>query len=356
MKFNNYGKRVDEGGGKPYGVYFEIEQPNGQPQRVWIANDADWPDARHYKRPVFLFSFGEYGWTKVVVLGSAGVKYLEQAMEAAADWVAEMAPGIASDPEYPENVEELEEEEMWEAIQEAETDLTNFGDGPNGPIWINSWEWTVDEFHEGDDLWERSLSAAEENSDDDAIADTAEDIEAILDERANLNLVVGLSRLGDIAKDYLEGEGYDSGSAVAVAASDDGGSWAVNSDLITEVRHRFGLDPHLENGAMLWGERDKTGRRPIDALMENLSENGYEIVESLGGHWPTGEEAEIDVDSVAEQANREYGHSQAATLRALRKIFRTEDVGDLVYWTSSSGDTEVYAQLKRNDNSETVDP
>jgi len=68
----------------------------------------------------WLFAFGAYGWTRVLVLGAD--PSLEDALEIAADWLAENAPGIFAEAES----------------EEDEADMTYTQSG-----WIPSCEWSV---------------------------------------------------------------------------------------------------------------------------------------------------------------------------------------------------------------------
>ena len=94
--------------------------------------------SRRYPNPRFLFYFGAYGWTAVLVYA----RHLEDALDEAIDWLAEHAPGHIVDEQVNEAYREgvasgLSEEEAQES---AEVDTTI---GGNSGHHILSWEWTV---------------------------------------------------------------------------------------------------------------------------------------------------------------------------------------------------------------------
>lgn len=89
-----------------------------------IVNASEWREPNAYE-----FQFGAYGWTKCIVFG----KSLESALETAAEWLAENAPGLI-----------VSHDEPWDADM-----LDSVGDPVDHTYteagWIPSWEWTVDE-------------------------------------------------------------------------------------------------------------------------------------------------------------------------------------------------------------------
>jgi hypothetical protein len=99
------------------------------------------------KDGAWLFSFGAYGDTRVIAFG-----HLETALEDAAGWLAENAPGMFSPPDYEMAAEDLEldwsivraadcdDPDLQRVIEAAETDHTYTEAG-----WLLSWEWTADE-------------------------------------------------------------------------------------------------------------------------------------------------------------------------------------------------------------------
>lgn len=114
-------------------------------ETIPVADATDIPDECS---PLFLFSFGAYGWTKVYAFANAG-RGIESALENAAGWLADNAPGHLSEPDYSEAAEDLgytmqdgedSEEVMAEISVAAEQDMTYTESG-----WLNSAEWLVDE-------------------------------------------------------------------------------------------------------------------------------------------------------------------------------------------------------------------
>lgn len=108
------------------------------PQRVHVANPRDYGNGRPY-----LFSFGAVSPTYVLAFQHG----VGDALEAAADWLKENEPGHFTEPEYPENLEDMSEEEQEKARQEAEADLTYTDQG-----WLVSYEWTVNDVEQSDAL------------------------------------------------------------------------------------------------------------------------------------------------------------------------------------------------------------
>ncbi len=88
------------------------------------------------------FQFGAYGTTHVFVWSGPGHMGIEDALEEAASWLAENAPGVFHDVESDED----------------EVDMTYTESG-----WIPSWEWTVSRLESKDDryadVWEASIEA-----------------------------------------------------------------------------------------------------------------------------------------------------------------------------------------------------
>lgn len=120
---------------------------------IIIATERDWDPGPHH---VWLFSFGAYGNTHIAVDGHT----LDDALEIAAEVLKEVAPGLFTEPEYPEGIGDIDddEEEKWRAIEEAERDLTCTESG-----YLASWEWTVTELASERvlrklDDWERKRS------------------------------------------------------------------------------------------------------------------------------------------------------------------------------------------------------
>ena len=100
------------------------------------------------------FQFGAYGTKHVFVWAGPAHRGIEDALEEAASWLADNAPGMFTDV----------------GSEEDEVDMTYTESG-----WLASWEWHVHELHAGDDLyaqvWEASVDhlATEGDLDDDDI-------------------------------------------------------------------------------------------------------------------------------------------------------------------------------------------
>lgn len=95
----------------------------------------------------WLFSFGAYGSTHVLVVGAN--PSLEDALETAAEWLEKYAPGVFSPPDYEDAAKDLSEAHVhaWftptedrddEKAAAAEEDHTYTESG-----WLLSWEWAV---------------------------------------------------------------------------------------------------------------------------------------------------------------------------------------------------------------------
>jgi hypothetical protein len=115
---------------------------------IGIVNEGIHPDRK------WLFSFGAYGWTNVLVIGACS---LDDALEAAAGWLAAHAPGhLMTDgsEEYQDLIREacaehgvtfedfqqadLSDEIVGDICQTAEQDLTYTESG-----YLTSYEWGV---------------------------------------------------------------------------------------------------------------------------------------------------------------------------------------------------------------------
>ena len=123
------------------------------PRKLGIADDNIWAA----DKGVFVFKFGAYGATHVLAYG-----YLEDALEDAATWLAENAPGHLTEPECPEcshpqctQVDSDDSASQFKCDkcghtferEDAEADLTHTESG-----WLLSHEWTCTEIHEPSDL------------------------------------------------------------------------------------------------------------------------------------------------------------------------------------------------------------
>jgi hypothetical protein len=112
------------------------------------------------------FQFGAYGTTRVVVLAGWGVNSLDDALEAAAEVVAKVAPGVfhteAVHEAYRESIAAGADEET--AMEEAETDMTSV---LSGNEYIPSWEWYVHDIHQGDPIFTIAKAVLARHEDDD---------------------------------------------------------------------------------------------------------------------------------------------------------------------------------------------
>jgi hypothetical protein len=108
--------------------------------KIHIANPSERPEGTYRRNRRFLFSFGAYGSTHVLVYGRS----LDDALDEAIDWLVDNAPGHLMDEQvaeaYREAIAAGKSEE--EAAEEAETDMTC---GGNCGHYIASWEWFVSE-------------------------------------------------------------------------------------------------------------------------------------------------------------------------------------------------------------------
>lgn len=99
---------------EPSEDFLVIEESDNDRYPFVVVNPTDYDS---FMSPViFAFAFGAYGWTRLIVWGQRD--HLEDALELAADWLSEHAPGI----------------------------LTTFEEEGALP----SWEWHVSEFGSGD--------------------------------------------------------------------------------------------------------------------------------------------------------------------------------------------------------------
>ena len=129
-----------------------------------VANPSDYNFNRD-TMPLFLFQFGAYGYTQVYAWGCHS---LEDALEAAAEWLRYNAPGLFHEVDYAGAAEDIGAPTDWdseghvdqwgERVREAaEADLTYTESGH-----LASWEWTVSEVTDADTVAAiRSQCAAE---------------------------------------------------------------------------------------------------------------------------------------------------------------------------------------------------
>lgn len=113
---------------------------------------------------LYLFSFGAYGGHDCYAWGE---RSLDDALEAAAEWLGETAPGLFSEPDYADAARELgapedwaDDEEWFSRVSElAERDHTYTEAG-----WLLSWEWSVREITDADEyatVKARSIASVE---------------------------------------------------------------------------------------------------------------------------------------------------------------------------------------------------
>lgn len=188
--------------------------------------------------------------------------------------------------------------------------------------------------------------------------DIRDAIERELDRMANQSAAQGRSHLDDQTMIDLDEKGYDDQSALYMAWF--GGEFAVDSDILVSPPWYDLLDlKKPERGAQVWSEAEtKEGGRADFALIDWARKNGYEPIGEMGGDWPGGIEAEIQVDFVVDAVRRETGASPTRILRVMRKEF--EDSGRFdndppygyIYWSSSDGEIEMYAKPREGETGE----
>jgi hypothetical protein len=110
----------------------------------WNVRKVHVHDASAWDAPngIFVLHFGAYGWTHVLAFG-----HLEHALEDAASVLAEVAPGLFHEPEYPARTDDMSDDDYYDACEEAEVDLTRTEAG-----FIASWEWSCTEFESLEDV------------------------------------------------------------------------------------------------------------------------------------------------------------------------------------------------------------
>jgi hypothetical protein len=144
-------RRGDKHGRETDEEFLVIEDTDSNEAGWILINPLEYPQKRHAgigeRTQLYGLQFGAYGWTKVLVWSGS----LDDALEEAAGWLADHAPGIFVDQE---NLAELEKEARKEAREEnpkadddeldeivmdtAYTDLTYTESG-----YIPSYEWTI---------------------------------------------------------------------------------------------------------------------------------------------------------------------------------------------------------------------
>lgn len=129
-----------------------------------VVNPTDYNFSRD-TMPLYLFQFGAYGDTRVYAWGCHA---LEDALEAAAVWLRDNAPGVFHEVDYAGAAEDVGAPKDWDSAdnvdrwgervrEAAEVDMTYTESG-----YLASWEWTVSEVTDADTVAAiRSQCAAE---------------------------------------------------------------------------------------------------------------------------------------------------------------------------------------------------
>lgn len=96
------------------------------------------PSDKTWTKHRFIFWFGAYGWTRLMVWANS----LDDALDEAVDWIADNAPGLLADDAVTEEYNRCIGEGMSEeeAQEEATVDTTCAG---NCGHYLNSWEWGI---------------------------------------------------------------------------------------------------------------------------------------------------------------------------------------------------------------------
>lgn len=162
--------------------------------------------------------------------------------------------------------------------------------------------------------------------------------EDVASEMANEHAAQANSYMDDQTAIDLEQYGYDDQSAFQIATFGD--AVAVNGEALMSpaFARELGVKGERAN-VVFWAEG-------MHAFYRWLSENGYREVGELGGAWPGGDEGELQLDHVAAQVAEVLGAPEPAVEDILRS---QNDEKDQIYWSSSSGEIEVYAVPRDED-------
>lgn len=157
--------------------------------------------------------------------------------------------------------------------------------------------------------------------------------EDVASEMANERAAESHSYLDDQTALDLEHYGYDDQSAFRIATFGD--AVAVNGEALMspEFARELGVKGERGNVVVFWAEG-------LHAFYRWLTEHGYREVGELGGAWPGSDEVELQLDHVARQVAEVLGASESTVEDILRS---QNDERDQIYWSSSSGEIEVYA-------------
>lgn len=154
--------RVDRDSDSPEDEFLVIEEDRGNGTLEWVlVNPLDYPEgqAGSYDN-LYAFGFGAYGATRLLLWG----KNIEDALEEAAGWLAQYAPGhITSEEHVAQLMAEVREDEGdpdmddEAAYEKATADLTYTESGH-----LTSYEWTVDDVPAGTELYQLAHEASRE--------------------------------------------------------------------------------------------------------------------------------------------------------------------------------------------------
>lgn len=174
------------------------------------------------------------------------------------------------------------------------------------------------------------------------------DIERVLNEMANQRAAESFSTMFDDDYSTLEDLGYDPDD-VAYKIAEFGYENGVDGDLLVGPGWYEDLGLKKTREVQTWREakaKDPPHHNAITRLYDWLRAGGYEIVPRMGGRVPGGEEEELDADHVVEAVAGSLGNT--VTQEQIEKVLEDEFnvSGGQIYWSSDSGDTEMWAKPK----------
>lgn len=119
-----------------------------------LVNPTSWSWARN----LYAMHFGAYGTTRLLIWSNG----YEDAAETAADWLSRYAPGhISTEEHVAQLMKEVQEDHPGIdddlAYEKATADLTYTESG-----YLTSYEWTIDDLHKGEPLYDAALQASKE--------------------------------------------------------------------------------------------------------------------------------------------------------------------------------------------------
>lgn len=153
-------RRGDKHGRETDEEFIVIEEDGSSAPGFILVNPTDYPTGTARgtlrKDELFALEFGAYGWTRLLVWARSA----ETALEEAAGWLADHAPGIFVDQNELASLEKEYREEHPgadddEVMNEAYADLTYTESG-----YIPSYEWTLDDVH--GEMFDVALAASKE--------------------------------------------------------------------------------------------------------------------------------------------------------------------------------------------------